>query len=440
MERASGTGVALARAWHQQSAQASLERWIEVCKKEGWGEIPADLPLLIAVFGASWYFTRYIFYRGKEAALLLDNTTVQELHLESFIQKFQQIKQFAEPERQLERLRLLKNEIMLQILVCNLAQRLDQEQTEQLLTHLAYASLTAILDIFELTSRTDSRLAVYGMGRMAGEEMTFGSDLDLIFVFDNNSPDNTYQLSRKVRMLMRHIAAAGSAGFLYEVDMRLRPHGTSGALLTPATAFLEYHQSACETWERQMMTRCKPVFDPHRLGRECLDKISPYIYGDYDREILRRDIIAIRRRVQDEKGDIRGKYEVKRGPGGIMDIDFLTHYLQLSHGGSHPELRTCSTRAALKLLARDGFMTETDSAKLLLAYDFLKRTESSIRLFDLKPVSAFPDQTAGHLPVAAALGYIGVEAGEFTREYKTVTAYVREQFINIVGDPSLSIQ
>ena len=123
-----------------------------------------------------------------------------------------------------------------------------------------------------------------------------------------------------------------------------------------------------------------------------------------------------------------------------MDIDFLTHYLQLRHGGNCPELRTCSTRAALKLLAGNELITATASSRLLHAYDFLKQTESSIRLFDLKPVSAFPDQTAGHLPVAAALGYIGVEAGEFIRVYKTVTAYVREQFINIVGDPSLSIQ
>ena len=440
MEGQNGIDAALARAWHQESAKASLERWLEVCHKEGWGDVPANLPLLIDVFGASWYFTRYIFYRGREAALLLDNAPVSDLGLEAFLRKFQQVKQYSEPERQLERLRLLKNEAMLQILAGNLAQRLDQEHAERLLTHLAYASLTAILDIFEITSDPDSRFAVYGMGRMAGEEMTFGSDLDLIFVFDGNSPEDTHQLSRKVRMLMRHIAAAGSAGFLYEVDMRLRPHGTSGALLTPATAFLEYHQSACEIWERQMMTRCKPVFDPHGLGRECLDKISPFIYADYDPEILRREIITIRRRVQDEKGDIRGKYEVKRGPGGIMDIDFLTHYLQLSHGGKCPELRTCSTRAALQRLAQHGFMTETASSKLLNAYDFLKRVESSIRLFDMKPVSAFPDQTAQHLPVAAALGYIGAEAGEFVHEYNYVTAYVREQFINIVGDPSLPIQ
>lgn len=440
MESTSEISEPLVRAWHRQSAQASLERWLEVCRKEGWGEIPADLPLLIAVFGVSWYFTRYIFYRGREAALLLDNTSIQDLGLESFLRKFSQVRQYDGPEQQLERLRLLKNEAMLQILACNLAQRLDQEHTEKLLTQLAYASLAAILDIFELASGPDSRLAVYGMGRMAGEEMTFGSDLDLIFIFENNSLEETHQLSRKVRMLMRHIAAAGSAGFLYAVDMRLRPHGTSGALLTPAAAFLEYHQSTCEIWERQMMTRCAPVFDPHGLGRECLDKVSQYIYAVYDGDKLRREIIAMRRKVEDEKGDLRGKYEVKRGSGGIMDIDFLTHYLQLSHGHNCPELRTCSTRAALNRLAQNGFMTETISAKLLQAYDFLKRVESSIRLFDMKPVSAFPDQTAQHLPVAAALGYLDAEAGEFIQEYKYVTAYVRQQFINIVGDPTLPIQ
>jgi len=436
MEGRNGIDAALARAWHQASAKASLERWLEVCQKEGWGDVPANLPLLLDVFGASWYFTRYIFYRGREAALLLDNIPVQDLRLEYFNAKFSRIHELDGPEHQLERLRLLKNEAMLQILAAFLTGWLNQEQSEVALTQLAYASLTTVLQIFELNSRPGSRLAVYGMGRMAGAEMTFGSDLDLIFVFDNTSIEENHLVARKVRMLLRHIATAGSAGSLYEVDMRLRPHGTSGALLTPASAFLQYHQSPCEVWERQMMTRCTAVVDPHGLGHECLDRVRPYIYADYDHQFLRREIVAMRHRVQDEKGNIGGKFEVKRGPGGIMDIDFLTHYFQLCHGHTIPELQTCSTRTALRVLAGKRLIATDVASELLRAYDFLKRIEAAIRLFDMKPVSSFSTRTAEHLPVAAAMGYTRESAGGFAEKYKDITAYVRGQFRMLLGDPA----
>ena len=427
--------AALEKAWHRQSAEASLKRWYEVCRKEGWGDVPVDMPLLISVFGASWYFTRYIFYRGREAALLLDDATATDFSTDAIVQKFTQVYAFADMDEQLETLRLLKNEIMLQILACHLSGQLDQAGTEQALTRLANASLAAALQIFGLHSKEESRFAVYGMGRMAGDEMTFGSDLDLIFLFENTSHDEIYDLSRKVRLLMRHIAAAGSAGTLYDIDMRLRPHGTSGALLTSTASFIEYHQAECEIWERQMMTRCRAVIDPHGLGRECLDRISPYIYADYDHKYLGREITTMRKRVEDEKGRIRGKYEVKRGPGGIMDIDFLTHFLQLGYGNSCPALRTCSTRAALHELAANKYLKPKTVKKLLQAYDFLKRLESSIRLFDMKPVSAFPMESEDHLPVAAAMGYVGDDARKFAGEYQEITAEVRKLFREIVGDP-----
>lgn len=431
---------ALSDAWHTQSAAASLERWSEVCQKEGWGEVPDNLPLLISVFGASWYFTRYIFYRGKQAALLLDSAAREDFSSGSMADKFSRLPACEDTQRRLEQLRLLKNEIMLQILACHLSGILDQKSTEQALTQLAEACLAAVLEIFELRSHADSRLAVYGMGRMAGDEMTFGSDLDLIFLFENTSHDKIYELSRQVRLLLRHIASAGSAGSLYDVDMRLRPHGTSGALITSAASFIDYHQGDCEIWERQMMTRCRAVFDPHGLGGECLQKINGRIFADYEQDYLRREIVVMRKRVQDEKGTIRGKYEVKRGPGGIMDIDFLSHFLQLNHGRNFPELQTGSTRKVLRVLSGRKFIPARAAAELLHAYDFLKQVEASIRLFDMKPVSAFPRPTEQHLPVAAALGFPGRKAGQFTEKYRAITAMVREAFREIVGDPAKALK
>lgn len=424
---------AIDRAWHKQSAQSSLERWQDICKKEGWGEVPDDLPLLIRIFGASWYFTRYIFFRGREAALLVDNAMQQQFGMDSIITRFSPVHDSDDPETQLEILRLLKNEIMLQILACYLAEVLDQEQTEEALTRLAEASLATAMQIFRMGSGPGSRLSVLGMGRMSGYEMTFGSDLDLIIIFTSNSNEQTYELSRKTRALMRNIAIAGPAGSLYDMDMRLRPHGTSGTLLTSAESFLEYHQLECDIWERQVMTRCRPVIDRDGLGSEYLAKIQDSIYARYEEEYLCEEIINMRKRVQDEKGDIKGKFEVKRGNGGIMDIDFLTHYLQLMHGHDIPELRACSTRTVLKILAQNSLIRKDESEELLHAYDYLKRIEACARLFDMKSVSAFPRQTDEHLPVAAAMGYAENNADQFVHEYTKITDYVRGRFKKYLG-------
>ncbi len=210
--------------------------------------------------------------------------------------------------------------------------------------------------------------------------------------------------------------------------MRLRPHGTSGSLLTSVESFLEYHRGEREIWERQMMTRCLPVFDDSGIGKAALDTVKKHVYGQYDDDYLRGQIAAMRERVEREKGNPRGKYEVKRGRGGIMDIDFLTHYFQLRCGHGHESLRTGSTRTALEQLQQRGLM-EADHADLLLeAYDFLKRIETRLRLFDMKAISAFPREAAAHVSLARAMGYFDDDEDQFVANYLSVTDQVRGLF------------
>ena len=346
---------ALEDAWHNQSASASIERWLELCDKEDWGHAPEDMTALVNVFGASWYFTRYIFYRGKEAARLIDEASSGDYERESILARVLAFDAGAEPDHQLEQLRLIKNEVMLQIVVCYLCGHFNQQQTEQALSWLANATLKATLVIFNLDdSSSDYRLSILGMGRMAGDEMTFGSDLDLIFLYEASSDETSHGLARKIRLLMRSLSAVSSVGALYEVDMRLRPHGTSGALLTTVNSFLEYHQSEREIWERQLMTRCSAIADHEGLGKVTLEKIMPYIFIDYDEDLLRTEIVHMRKRVEDEKGIIKGKHNVKQGRGGLMDIDFLCHFLQLKHGQAIKSLQTRSTRTVLRLFAENN--------------------------------------------------------------------------------------
>jgi glutamate-ammonia-ligase adenylyltransferase len=333
--------------WRPEAAAKSLERWRQVRAQEHWGPVPQDEAMLVRVFGASWYFTRFLFYSGKDAASFIDRPLTAPASAADISRHLAAIDAGGDPELLLDELRLRRNEYMLSMLVRWLHGELSGAELEAALSRLAEAVLAYMLTAFELTpDRLGTAFGVLGMGRLAGSEMNFGSDLDLIFLHAGDGDD--VQVPRRVQRFLRHVAAVAPLGALYEVDMRLRPHGTAGALITTARAFVEYHCARRETWERQLMTRCRPVFDPAGIGADAMDHIRPHVYGTREVDALRLDILGMRRRVERELGRPRGRWELKRGHGGTMDVDFACHYLQLAHGAAETGLQTSSTREALR--------------------------------------------------------------------------------------------
>jgi len=416
---------AIDRAWDPDSAMANMDEGIE------------NLPLLASLFGASWYFTRLVFYRGPAIAYCFDGDMAEDSFTPDALHHF-----FSENdiegdlEDRFDRLRLSKNEKMLQIFLGQLQGKLNEEQTETALTHLAEISLQFALNLS--MAEADARLespVILAMGRMAGYEMNYGSDLDLIFLYSDEETDVS-QLTRRIQLLLRHIATPTACGLLYEIDMRLRPHGTSGTLISPARYFIEYHTEERAIWERQMMTRCRPIADHHELGSEALSQVMPYIYGNYEDARLRTEIVRMRNKVEEELGNPRGKFEVKRGKGGIMDIDFMTHYLQLLHAHDHPELRSASTRQAIRRLQSTGYLSGEALDELLPCYDFLKRVEGALRVADLKSISAFSQNPADVTRLARAMGYIDGQPEEnakrFLDHYQQTTEAVRTLFNSLM--------
>jgi glutamate-ammonia-ligase adenylyltransferase len=417
----------LDRAWHRDSAQASLDRWRQVCAQEGWGDMPAREDLLVAVFGASWYFTRFIFFRGPEAVRLLDEPLPKQPWREYAASRLEPAAAGDDVEDALDRLRIARNELLLLALAGWLDGRLEQPALEQALTAIAEAVLGVLVQRF----LGGTGVSVLGLGRLAGAEMIFGSDLDLIFLYGNDGADTTL-VYRGVRALLRHMATASPHGTLYEVDMRLRPHGTGGALITDAGAFREYHAAERPVWERQMMTRCRPVYDPAADGERAMHDVLPHIYGRRDAQQLGSEIHAMRMRVERELGRVEGKFELKRGRGGIMDIDFASHYLQLAHGADVPALRTCSTRAALHAAGDAGLIDGAAARDLLDGYEFLKRIETCVRCFDVKNTSVLARDAAALAPVARAMGF-EEDVAAFEAAYRRMTAMVRGRFEEVLG-------
>jgi len=427
---------ALAKAWHQDVASSSLDRWLVLCEKNHWGRCPDNLDLLISLFGASWYFTRFVFFRGRKIADFFDEPRTLDFTSASLIDDFMKLSPEADQETQFELLKIAKNEIMLTILLAKLSKSHSQEEIECALTRLAEATLScAILILAADDIEITDNIGILAMGRMAGDEMNFGSDLDLIFLYPGGTQDLSYKISSFVRKLMRIIGLLSPAGLLYEVDMRLRPHGNSGLLVTKVQSFLDYHKDEREIWERQMMTRCRVVVDGGNIASSALAEIESSIYQKYDDKHLRSEIIAMRQLVVDELGSKQGKYDLKRGAGGIMDIDFLTHYLQLLHGHENTSLRTSSTRKALRKLAEAGKIDNKVSEFLLEAYDYLKTIESHIRVFDMKSISTFPKDIDNNVGLVRSMNYqddnIENAAGQFMDDYKNITKKTRNIFNEI---------
>jgi len=428
--------VAIARAWHQDVANSSLERWLALCEKNHWGRCPDNQDLLVSLFGASWYFTRFVFLRGRKTTVLFDEPRILNFTSKSLINDFMNKLPDADQEAQFETLKIAKNEIMLTILLAQLSGSHSQEEIECALTKLAEATLFCAIQILAADDvEIIDNIGILAMGRMAGDEMNFGSDLDLIFLYPGGSQEFSYKVSSFVRKLMRIIGLLSPAGLLYEVDMRLRPHGNSGLLVTKVQSFLDYHKGEREIWERQMMTRCRAVVDGGNIASSALAEIEPSIYQKYDDQHLRAEIIAMRQLVVDELGSKQGKYDLKRGAGGIMDIDFLTHYLQLLHGYEDASLRTSSTRKALRKLSEAGKINKEASKFLLESYDYLKTIESHIRVFDMKSISTFPKDLDKNVGLVRSMNYqddnFENAAGQFMEDYKNITKKTRNIFNDI---------
>lgn len=394
-------------AWHPDIARFSMERWLELYERE---QCPENLELLAKLFGASWYFTRFVFFYSSKIKDIFDQPPLPDFTVEELQQAFRQRLTGNAEEEQLEALKIAKNEVMLKIFLARLAEVYSQEQVELALSRLAEASFLCMVDILlDADSEVCRNMTILAMGRMAGREMNFGSDLDLIFLYKANDRQqiDLEILSRYTRKLLRNINIPSSSGILYEIDTRLRPHGNTGALISSEAAFVDYHQQQREIWERQAMLHCRPIFVGSNALQSVMEHIQTSIYQDFDGNVLRAEMIKMRQLIVDEsakKITVTGS-DCKRSPGGIMDIDFIASYLQLLHGSNNPLLRTASTRQALRNLIKAGAIEQQIGAQLLQAYDYLKCVEGHLRVFDMRPTNILPAKLDRVFGLARSMGY-----------------------------------
>ncbi|MCA9005353.1 MAG: glutamine synthetase adenylyltransferase [Planctomycetaceae bacterium] len=218
--------------------------------------------------------------------------------------------------------------------------------------------------------------AVLAFGKLGGEELNYSSDIDLVFIAGDNSTQY-WQLGQR---LIKSLMESTSEGFLYRVDMRLRPWGRSGALVTTVDAYVDYFARHGRLWEKQAMLKARVIAGNQNLGIDFFRRIEPQIFN-CDPEEVRKNVLEMKQRIETElkkKGKDWG--EVKSGKGSIRDVEFTTQYLQMANGAKYPSIRSINTLDGLVRLVDHGLIQADEYRHLTSGYVFFRKIEHALQL------------------------------------------------------------
>ncbi len=289
--------------------------------------------------------------------------------------------------------------------------------------------------------------AVVGMGKLGGRELNYASDVDVVFVHRaRGGPAQDLGVGVATR-LIRLLSEPTSGGVVLRVDAGLRPEGRDGPLSRSLPAMLDYYGRHAATWERQALVKARPVAGDRDLGRSFVEGVAPFVYPDTLPPSVLDDVRATKSRIEETvRASGKAAVEVKRGWGGIRDVEFAVQLLQLVHGRRHPSLRAAGTLAALDALVSEGFVAPADAAALADSYRFLRRLEHRLQMLREVQTHELPSDRASLATVARSMGF--ADPGRLLAEHARHTATVRglherlfyrpllEAFAGPAGQPS----
>ena len=251
-------------------------------------------------------------------------------------------------------------------------------------------------------------LSVFGLGKLGASELNYSSDIDLIFVSENSEEVDldidSFQslLIDSIRKVSREIEEKTVEGFLYRVDLKLRPWGSSGPLCMTLDATENYYEASSEPWERFAWLRSRVVAGSEKIGNKLRQRMKPFVFmrslstEDLERFIqIKSDMSKARKR--------RGHWNVKLGEGGIRDIEFFAQMLQMVNAAEHSVLQNTNTLSVLKGLGSIGILNVAEEHELTNSYLFLRRLENRLQMIDERQTHDLPDDRKEREKLALSL-------------------------------------
>ena len=262
------------------------------------------------------------------------------------------------------------------------------------------------------------QLVVLGLGKLGARELNFSSDIDLIFAYPKsgqteNSTDgisNEDFFVRLGRQLIRVIGQTSAEGFVFRVDMRLRPYGESGPLVMDFDSLERYYQEQGREWERYAWIKARVVAGDKTAGTDLIERLRPFIYRRYLDFGAFESLRSMKQMITAEVQRKNMKNNIKLGSGGIREIEFFGQMFQLIRGGVTPGLQKRGIQAVLAVLAYENHIPQAVCDELNEAYVFLRNTENRLQAFADQQTHDLPVDPEGVSRLAAAMGFVSVEA------------------------------
>ena len=358
---------------------------------------PGLLKLLITVLAAAPRLAETIVHRAHVMDALLEPAFFGSVPDEKLLRQrlAATLSEASSFEDLLDRARIFGQEQQFLIGVRVLADTISVRQAGYAYSDLADVLIAAVLDAtrreFEAAYGRVKRgeIALIGMGKLGGREMTATSDIDLILLYDfddkavgsngERSLPGVQYFTRLTQRLVAALSAPTAEGTLYAVDFRLRPSGNAGPLATHIDGFAAYQAKDAWTWERMALTRARVIAGDKGLAKNASAQIRKILTSPRDRAKILADILDMRAMVEDAKGG-EGAWDLKQAPGGLVDIEFVAQALLLQHAHEHPQLISTETETVLAAAASVGVLPLKEADILLPALRLYQALTQMIRL------------------------------------------------------------
>lgn len=385
---------------------AALDELVTLCAASPWiAQLMADHPVLLDEL-----LDRASLYTAPDKALLQDELRQQVARLP-----------LDDLEAQMEALRYFKASHTLRVAASELTGRLSLMKVSDKLTWLAEVILEQVLAVawHNLTARYGeparegggTGFAVFGYGKLGGIELSYSSDLDLVFLYDSQakgvtagprSIDNSVFYTRLGQRMIHILETRMALGQLYEVDMRLRPSGDSGMLVASTSGFAGYQRDSAWTWEHQALVRARLVAGDAAVGEAVYRVREEILRRDRDTAGLAREVVRMRRRMREHllpaDAAAKGEFHLKQGVGGIVDIEFMVQYAVLAWSHRVPALAHWSDNIRiLETLGREGLFEQHECESLTEAYLAFRSAAHQLALQqqpDIVPAGEYREQRA----------------------------------------------
>jgi len=395
--------------------------------------------ILFGVFSQSNSMSIYLVSNPENIFWLIENETMStNKNRDKYYKDVKKHINLAKNSEQKEYiLREYRKKEYLRIAVREIIKACDFKDTLKEISNLASALTEAALDVAK--EKIEKRykyikngFSVIGMGKLGNGELNFSSDIDLLFVHKENEFGEYY--NRLAQTLVSILNDNKAGGFVYRVDTRLRPGGVSSPLSLTIDEYENYYSTFGQIWEKMALVKAYPVAGNLNLGFDFIENIKPFVYKKsidikYVEEI-RSLIFKIRKynRYKESEFIKSEKMDIKKGVGGIREIEFICNYFQLLYGGKHSELQHKGTIDVLYIIDKLGLLSK-DSVKVLIeSYIFLRKIEHKLQLLDEQQTQKLPKEKE-ELTILAKK--VDMSFDGFLKKYSILTDRVHKIFKDI---------